>query len=358
MVKKTKLFHQEIYDQVSIHFDKPDELYILDRSGKFGKIVWSEEQKEHIFDLHFNKKVAIAYISHKFNVNHETIRYMIKDEGKTLVNHTTYKQVYSINHTYFNKIDTPDKAYWLGMLYADGSVIERQHTIKLYLQGLDITHVHKFKIALETDYPFEYYVNNNKGSFGTDETSMCGLRVRSKQMFNDLCKLGCTPRKTHTLKFPTEEQVPREFVRDFIRGFTDGDGSINYTTPYETRHYAIEWGCASKHMLDGIHKYFEEQGFNSNAKVRTNKKKNKYNINFHKLGYSGNILARDIINHLYYEGANTYLWRKQDIVWEMNEYFDQIEKEKESQKSANELDNIIQEYYRNKKKNKIIGEIY
>jgi hypothetical protein len=33
---------------------------------------------------------------------------------------------YSINENYFSVIDTPSKAYWLGFLFADGSVYKRR----------------------------------------------------------------------------------------------------------------------------------------------------------------------------------------------------------------------------------------
>jgi len=43
-----------------------------------------------------------------------------------------------------------------------------------------------------------------------------------------LIKLGCVPKKSLILTFPTEEQVPQEFIYDFIRGYIDGDGYIQY----------------------------------------------------------------------------------------------------------------------------------
>ena len=45
-------------------------------------------------------------------------------------------------------------------------------------------------------------------------------------MYEDLIKLGCVPNKSLTVKFPTEEQVPKEFLSSFILGLIDGDGSI------------------------------------------------------------------------------------------------------------------------------------
>lgn len=349
MVKKTKLFHQDIFNQVSHHFNKPDSFYKLDRSGKNGKIKWLEEQIEHVFDLHYNNKIAISYISHKFNVNHETIRNIFKREGKKIVNHTSYQQVYTLNDNYFSKIDNPEKAYWLGFLYADGTLLERQNTIKLYLHNKDVVHIDMFRKAINTNYPIDYYVNNYFVTRGYKPSQMSGVKISSKQMFNDLCELGCTPRKSYSLKFPTEEQVPKELQRDFLRGFTDGDGSVNFATPKTKRVYSIEWGCCSEEMLNSILEHIKESGFDTKVNVRKTKNKN----NFYKLKFTGNNLAREIINYLYDE-ESTSLLRKKCMVNDMNTYLNDYEELKIINKEAKKLDLKIEKYL----KNENIGEIY
>jgi hypothetical protein len=42
-------------------------------------------------------------------------------------------------------------------------------------------------------------------------------------MFNDLCKLGCVPRKSLILTFPI---INKELIHHFIRGYFDGDGTV------------------------------------------------------------------------------------------------------------------------------------
>jgi hypothetical protein len=41
------------------------------------------------------------------------------------------KQKYKINEDFFQEIDTEEKAYWLGFLYADGYIHVRSHQVKL-----------------------------------------------------------------------------------------------------------------------------------------------------------------------------------------------------------------------------------
>ena len=48
---------------------------------------------------------------------------------------------YNCNYDYFKEIDTEDKSYWLGFLYADGSVRKNTNTVELSLKGSDIEHL-------------------------------------------------------------------------------------------------------------------------------------------------------------------------------------------------------------------------
>ena len=62
---------------------------------------------------------------------------------------------YEYNKDYFSKIDTSDKAYWLGFLYADGCINRfyrgeklKSMTLELGLCYRDKEHLEKFKNCL------------------------------------------------------------------------------------------------------------------------------------------------------------------------------------------------------------------
>jgi hypothetical protein len=52
------------------------------------------------------------------------------------------------------------------------------------------------------------------------------IKIDNKKIYKDVCRLGITPRKSHTLVFP---EMPPAMVRHFIRGCWDGDGSIYWS---------------------------------------------------------------------------------------------------------------------------------
>lgn len=53
------------------------------------------------------------------------------------------------------------------------------------------------------------------------------LTIHSKKLCEDLITLGATPKKTHNLKFPNENIIPRQLLNHFIRGYFDGDGGVS-----------------------------------------------------------------------------------------------------------------------------------
>lgn len=60
------------------------------------------------------------------------------------------------NRYIFDKIDTEEKAYWLGFLYADWSVGSKEDKIELSLAACDYNHIQKFKDFIGLDNKISY----------------------------------------------------------------------------------------------------------------------------------------------------------------------------------------------------------
>ena len=132
---------------------------------------------------------------------------------------------YQIDDSYFETINTPNKAYWLGFLYADGCVIANNrngkisYTLEISLCKEDECHLEKFKMCLKSNAPI-------KERKIADKYLACRINICNKKICEDLIKLGCTPKKSLKLTFPTEDQVSKELIPHFIRGYLDGDGCV------------------------------------------------------------------------------------------------------------------------------------
>lgn len=123
------------------------------------------------------------------------------------------------NINIFEKIDTEEKAYWLGFLCADGNVSSKEDKIELSLAEIDFHHLEKFR---------DFLGITNKICY-RERTKAYRISFRSQKCKQDLINLGCVPKKSLILQFPTEQQVPQSLIRHFVRGYFDGDGCFSNT---------------------------------------------------------------------------------------------------------------------------------
>jgi hypothetical protein len=147
------------------------------------------------------------------------------------------------NNDIFNKIDSEEKAYWLGFLYADGTIRSKEgdNQIELSLQERDYQQIANFR---------NFIGNDNKIAY-REKQKAYRYCFRSAQIKKDLINLGCVPNKSLILTFPTEEQVPNKFLNDFIRGYFDGDGWLGK----DKYKYSIEI-LGTEYFLSGLQKRY------------------------------------------------------------------------------------------------------
>jgi len=126
---------------------------------------------------------------------------------------------YELNETIFETIDTEQKAYWLGFLYADGYNSEIKRTITLGLAQTDATHLQKFKSFLGSTAPIRIVLPRRN-----NEQPMHVLTICSTKMSKTLARLGCMQAKTFKISFP--KFIDKSLWKHFIRGYFDGDGSV------------------------------------------------------------------------------------------------------------------------------------
>lgn len=100
---------------------------------------------------------------------------------------------YKLNTNYFNKIDSHEKAYVLGFLYADGSNRGDGITFTQNVERIDI--LENIKKALESEAPIKELIPGHYS-----------FQVFSDIMVKDIEKLGVVKNKSLVLQFPTEKQ--------------------------------------------------------------------------------------------------------------------------------------------------------
>lgn len=171
----------------------------------------------------------INKLSKKYNLNRKTIVAELRRQNIEIIANRATK--YILNEHVFDKIDTEEKAYWLGFLYADGWIAKSNNIVGLSLSIKDIDHLIKFKSFLNWTGEIKVYETHQ---FGTKdphnkngETLYVGeINIGSNILHNSLEKLGCVPNKSLILTFPSEDVVPSNLIRHFVRGYFDGDGTL------------------------------------------------------------------------------------------------------------------------------------
>lgn len=124
-----------------------------------------------------------------------------------------------VDEDFFSAIDTEEKAYVLGWMYADGNI--NKSTWRIQIADLDILEkikeIVKYKGEI-ADVPPPKKFPHRKVQYV--------MNVCRKKMVDDLAKLGVMSKKSLIIKFPSEDQVPKHLLGHFLRGVFDGDGSI------------------------------------------------------------------------------------------------------------------------------------
>lgn len=121
---------------------------------------------------------------------------------------------------HFFKKWTPEMAYVLGYFAADGSIYKNPRGAC-------------FVDFVSTD---QELIFNTKRMFSSghaiaelvppaNHKKRWRLQIGSKEIFNDLLKIGLTPRKSKIIELP---KVPKEYFADFVRGNFDGDGCVKF----------------------------------------------------------------------------------------------------------------------------------
>lgn len=203
-------------------------------------------------------------------------------------------------HTYNNRrlerIDSPEKAYWLGLLYADGYV----HRYGLSLGMIDREHIEKFKYFMSADYVVETQLRSGV-------KPIYSLRISDALLPKMLAKHGLVFRKARRLSLP---RLPGKLLMHFVRGFFDGDGY--FTCSRGSNQWQLGFVSASKQFLRQLQDLLCRQ---------MSKKRGCITINHGScwiLSFAGNRLVPKIADWMY-KDADVFLDRKYKTYCKMKE---------------------------------------
>jgi transposase len=155
-------------------------------------------------------------IANRFNCHSSMVYYVLENSGRQR------RPRGCENTDYFDSIDTPEKAYWLGFIGADGCVTgfaSDNPRLVIKLARKDREHLATLHRALGASRPVRDFEDMSLGV----RRPYSALTVYSPHLVEALGRAGITARKTNALE--PWAGAP-ELMPHYWRGLIDGDGSI------------------------------------------------------------------------------------------------------------------------------------
>src|SRR6478736_1961304 len=234
---------------------------IRNKSESFGI---TKEVESSIVNSYTNLRKSQYLISKELNIPHETISNILKRNNIKIE-----KWQYNVNHNFFQDINTPEKAYFLGWMISDGC--NKSKGIHINLQKKD-------------EFILEIF----------------------KKIIEDLSKLSIIPNKFHYSFFPDN---PEELYPYFIRGVFEGDGTISQIG---NGVYRVGFSGTFKLMSDILQVLIKKCDINSLKVSRVGKQTT------HTLIISGSYQALRVMNYLYKDRLDLVLKRKYEKIFSIN----------------------------------------
>lgn len=178
------------------------------------------EQIPEILELYKTK--SQKEISLIYNVSQSNIAKILKKnnaakESKGRLNMSKL----AVDIDYFENINTPEKAYWLGYLAADGCINKVGGKTGLVSKDFEI--IQKFKKDIGSSHKITTL--NVKDKRTNKVYCSYVIQITNHVFTQNLIKLGVGNNKTNIFNFPDIEE---KYYSYFIAGLFDGDGSVCY----------------------------------------------------------------------------------------------------------------------------------
>ena len=176
----------------------------------------------------YEKGESLTKICREFGIEYDKISPHLKKLGVNIINRQNRTK---FNENIFDNIDTEEKAYWLGFIYADGYIDsspikddqKSYYSFNISLQIRDWEHLLKFNKFMEHEkINLCTYIKDSK-------RPSCRWHVRNKHLWETLNSYGCVPQKSLILKFPDQKIFKnKKLIKNFIHGYFDGDGDLSF----------------------------------------------------------------------------------------------------------------------------------
>lgn len=281
------------------------------------KIQWpTDDDLTKLINLHGSYSAA----ARELNCDSESVRLRARQRK---LNAIVKKQHYSCNENVFTN-NNDISYYLLGAYISDGNV--EKNTNRISIVSADENWIQQIKNI----------VSPNSTIFNTQNNAHL-FRFSSPKIRKWMISNECVPNKSLIVNFP---KIPKKYLRDFVRGVFDGDGSISTkfyvnSSKYSRtdKEYCYEWimSCihsASESFINSLSQKLNELNLkhtisseiNKTAKMKGGRIIQSKNRIF-RITFSAKN-AYHFLNWIYYSDDKLHLERKRTKAEEIFSYYD------------------------------------
>ena len=261
------------------------------------KRIFKEEEIKDIIELYTIYGWYIETIRKKYSCKPKVIKEILLNnnidirKGSVIVNRF-------LKEDYFENIDTEEKAYLLGFITADGSVMYRNRksnggVLSLQVKPSDIEIIYLLKNELNCGSKIGYDKRDKKESVS--------VKISSTKLVQSLEKYGVVQNKTYSLDKIYDNFNNQELLRHYLTGLLDGDGCISFFDKEKSKSH-VYFCSYSKKFVESFRK-----SINDIANILC-KNKPYFVKTSYRVCWNGKF-AEEVCRFLY-SNCNCYLTRK------------------------------------------------
>lgn len=260
-----------------------------------------EEQYDYIIDMYVNHELSTKKIAEIIGVSDRTVAKMLVDNGVTLRPSGYISKVK--NHSYFHDIDTEEKAYWLGWMMSDGSIV-RHHSRKDRSLNISMCQksecgyiIENFAKAISAD---KSIVRSYHRIYNGKDRYITQISFASQEMAEDLMSHGVCCDKTEKQIMP---KIEEKLIKYFIRGYFEGNGSVYIS---QGKIHVAFYG--SNQIITDIRDFMYNNGIFNNVSIT-------HRNRICSIHYGSQLQIKTLFDYLYgdFVEDNMVMYRKYNI---------------------------------------------
>ena len=206
-------------------------------------------------EYYLNNEISIINCAKKYNIGKNTLSEYFKKNNITK-NKKNFQKDISFNKTFFDNIDSEEKAYWLGFIMADGwtrlDKNNKPSQMSIEINKKDIEILQNFKKSINSNHNIKERKRIQKTGYISE---VCSITISCQHMTRKLIEYGVIPNKTY-YGFINESifNNNEELIFHYLRGYSDGDGTIDK----KEHTYVFKLVIKSKFILNTIEKWIKK----------------------------------------------------------------------------------------------------